>query len=90
LKKLLITVLNTGGSVQAIKYIEAIEEAAQLISNNPDIGAKRDALSVGLLSFPCQSHILYYLKYSHGVSIVRVLHASMDSMKHINNPGIKR
>lgn len=78
------------GSVQAIKYIEAIEEAAQLISNNPDIGAKRDALSVGLLSFPCQSHILYYLKYSHGVSIVRVLHASMDSMKHINNPGIKR
>jgi toxin ParE1/3/4 len=83
LEKIIDYTVEHWGAFQAIQYIEALEEAAQLLANNPDIGVKRDALSPGLLSFPCQNHILYYLKNSYGVSIVRVLHASMDSLKHI-------
>ncbi len=71
------------GTFQAIQYIDGLEGIAQTLADNPDIGLKRDALSAGLLSFPYQRHILYYIKDIHGVSIIRVLHASMDSVKHI-------
>jgi len=70
------------GTKHTIKYIESFEKVAQLLANNPEIGAKRDNLSVGLLSFPCQSHVLYYLKNAHGVSIVRILHSNTDPARH--------
>ena len=69
--------------MQAIQYIKALEEAAQMLADNPDIGIERDELSAGLLSFPYQRHILYYIKTIFGVSILRVLHVNMDSRKHI-------
>ena len=73
------------GTVRAIQYIESLQEVAQLLASNPDIGMKRDNLSAGLLSFPCQSHILYYLKNTHGVSIIRVLHSNMDPVRHLRS-----
>ena len=83
LEKIIDYTVARWGDIQAIQYIESLQETAQLLASNPGIGVKRDTLSAGLLSFPCQSHILYYLKNSHGVSIIRVLHSSMDSVKHI-------
>jgi toxin ParE1/3/4 len=71
------------GPMQAIGYIDGLEEIAQTLADNPDIGFKRDSLSAGLLSFPYQRYILFYIKKTFGVSIIRVLHASMDSDKHI-------
>lgn len=71
------------GSLQALQYIDGLEELAQILADNPDIGLKRDAIHEGLLSFLYRRHILFYTKDLHGVSIIRVLHASMDSMKHI-------
>ena len=71
------------GSSQAIEYIDALEELAQTLADNPDIGIARDKLLAGLFSFPYQSHMLYYMKNTHGVTIIRVLHASMDSVNHL-------
>ncbi len=71
------------GSLQAVQYIDGFEKIAQILANNPDIGLKRNSLSVGLFSFPYHQHILYYTKEIHGVSIIRVLHSSMDSENHI-------
>jgi toxin ParE1/3/4 len=62
LEKIIDYTVGRWGDVQAIQYIESLQEVAQLLASNPDIGVKRDNLSAGLLSFPCQSHILYYLK----------------------------
>jgi len=71
------------GSLQAVQYIDGLEEIAQILADNPDIGLKRNNLSAGLCSFSYQQHILYYTKEIHGVNIVRVLHSSMDSVNHI-------
>jgi len=71
--------------LQANKYVEALEEVAQMLADNPDIGTNRDVLLPGLLSFPYQCHIFYYKRNTHGVNVVRVLHASMDAMKHIKS-----
>ena len=82
LEKIIDYTVGRWGDIQTIQYFESLQEVAQLLADNPDLGLRRGTLSAGLLSFLCQSHILYYLKDSHGVSIIRVLHSSMDSVKH--------
>ena len=75
--------LDQWGKTKANQYINGLEELAQMLAENPDIGINRDVLSTGLLSFPYQSHILFYLKKQSGVTIVRVLHANMDVEKQM-------
>jgi len=71
------------GVSQANTYLDGLESRAQLLADNPVLGAKRQALSEGLLSFPYESHILYYMKQPGGITIVRVLHQNMDPLKHL-------
>ncbi len=68
---------------QAHAYLDGLERHAQLLADNPDLGVKREYISEGVLSFPYESHILYYFKQSHGITIARVLHGHMDTMKHL-------
>ena len=83
LEKIIDFTIKRWGSQQAIQYIAGLEEISQTLADNPDIGLDRDALFTGLHSFPYQRHLLYYIKDFQGVSIIRVLHASMDSRKHL-------
>ncbi len=71
------------GVSQADTYLDSLETRAQLLAENPDLGVKREALFEGLLSFLYESHILYYMKRSGGITIVRVLHQNMDPMKYL-------
>ena len=75
--------LQQWGPAQAHAYIDGLETRVQLLADNPDLGTKREALFEGLLSFPHESHILYYLKQAHGITILRVLHQSMDPVRHL-------
>lgn len=63
--------------------LNGLETRGQLLAENPDLGAKREGIFAGLHSFPYGSHILYYLKQPHGITIMRVLHKQMDPMKHL-------
>ena len=71
------------GVSQANTYLDGLESHAQLLAENPDLGKTRETLSEGLLSFPYESHILYYKKHTRGIVIVRVLHQQMDPVKHL-------
>lgn len=62
------------GAAQTNTYIDGLEAHGQLLADNPDLGIKREATFEGLLSFPYESHILYYMRQPHGITIVRVLH----------------
>ncbi len=75
--------LQQWGSVQTHTYLDGLEARGQLLANNPGLGVKREAISEGLLSFPYESHILYYMRQAHGITMVRVLHQNMDPMKHL-------
>lgn len=75
--------LENWGRAQTEKYINALEELAQYIADNPDLGADRNVLLEGLLSFPYVSHILYYFKQPSGITVIRVLHKRMDPKRHI-------
>lgn len=71
------------GTAQAITYLDGLEARARLLAENPDLGTARETISKGLLSFPYESHILYYKKRGCGIVIVRVLHQQMDPLKHL-------
>jgi len=71
------------GASQANTYLDGLELRAQLLAENPDLGMARETLFGGLLSFPYETHILYYKKHARGIVIVRVLHQHMDPVKHL-------
>jgi len=71
------------GASQANTYLDGLESSAQLLAENPGLGMTRETLSEGLLSFPYESHILYYKKNVRGIVIVRILHQHMDPVKHL-------
>ena len=71
------------GVSQANTYLDGLQTRAQLLAENPDLGMAREILSEGLLSFPYESHILYYKKHARGIAIVRILHQQMDPVKHL-------
>ncbi len=73
------------GKAQAEKYIDELEDLAQTLVENPDFGVNRDHLFEDLISFPYVSHILYYVKQPHGITIIRVLHKRMDPRRHITS-----
>ncbi len=64
IEKIIDYTVGRWGDSQAIQYIESLQEVAQLLADNPEIGMKRDTLSAGLLSFPCQSHLILSNKQS--------------------------
>ena len=71
------------GVSQANTYHDGLDSRAQLLGENPDLGMARETLFEGLLSFPYESHILYYKKHARGIVILRVLHQHMDPLKHL-------
>ncbi len=82
LEKIIDYTVDQWGGLQATQYIDGLERQAQILAENPDIGLDAKLLSAGLLSFPYQSHILYYMKISQDIAIIRILHNSMDPAKH--------
>ncbi len=80
--------LEQWGKDQAIQYIDGLESLAQTLVENPDIGVHRKHLFEGLMSFPYVSHILYYVKQPHGITIIRVLHQRMDPKRHVTTSQI--
>ena len=74
---------NKWGLEQALHYIDSLEKRCQIITDNPSIGTSRGELAKNLLCFPHESHMLYYIKQRHGITIVRVLHQSMEPQNRI-------
>lgn len=66
------------GASQAERYGEELELAIQQLALTPGIGRERRGLMQGLRSFPVAQHIAFYVQRKDRITIVRVLHPSMD------------
>lgn len=62
----------------AIETIDALEEKAQLLTDNPELGRARPDLLENIRSFPYGNYIIFYRPTSDGILIVRVLHSARD------------
>ena len=75
--------VDTWEQSQALKYVDGLEILAQRLAETPELGKHRaDIFSKRkILSFPYEKHILYYAVISNGISIIRILHESMNINK---------
>ncbi len=62
----------------AERFIEVIDEKADLLAKAPAMGRQRDELSRGIRSFPVGAYVIFYRKTKKGIQIARVLHGARD------------
>ncbi len=69
------------GENLAIQYLIELKNCFENLSQNPEIGKKRNEIKQGLYSFPFISHVIFYRILRNHVRIVRILHGSRDLQK---------
>ncbi len=75
--------LQTWGRAQYNKYRLLLRETFDQVAGRPALGKKRDDLRPGCLSYPAGRHIIFYRCADKGIEIIRILHDSMDTHRHI-------
>jgi toxin ParE1/3/4 len=69
---------RTWGNTQARRYREELELALKKLSLSPRIGLERDEIAPQVRSFTVASHTAFYLPRKDGITVLRLLHPSMD------------
>ncbi|MGB0505474.1 MAG: type II toxin-antitoxin system RelE/ParE family toxin [Pikeienuella sp.] len=69
---------QTWGVTQRLRYLDTIDTAFRAIANNPTLGQNRSALRPNLLSWPCQSHLIFFRVGNGKIEILRILQQRMD------------
>lgn len=64
-------------------YFLAIETSFQRLADDPMIARKCDYIRHNLRAFNVGSHIIFFKMTGYGVAIIRVLHQSMDFLRHL-------
>lgn len=76
--------IETFGIEQARRYRDEIEDCFLTIAESPRLGRSAEALSAGLRRIEHRSHVIFYLVDESGVLVVRILHSSMDAVRHFS------
>ena len=64
-------------------YFLVIETSFQRLANDPLISRKCDYIRQDLRAFNVGSHIIFFKMTDYGVAVIRVLHQSMDFIRHL-------
>jgi len=73
--------LNFGIDVM-FSYHKSLEKCLDILDENPDLGTVVDHIRLGYLYFEHHSHLIFYKKINQDISIIRILHKSMDVSGH--------
>ncbi len=76
---------NQWDITQADKYAIKIDKMCEFLLDNPGVGKNRDEIMTGLKSHSIGSHSIYYVEQKQTILVVRILHQSMDSERHLLN-----
>ena len=71
------------GEKQADKYLDDLDAAIKLLAEQPLIARKRTELDPPVRMHHHGHHLIVYMALDDGISIVRVLHDSMDVDGHL-------
>ena len=70
--------LTHWGRARMERYLRHLDQRMEALKFNPKLGQDRSDMSLGLRCLPAKSHLIFYLVTDACVSIVAVLHQSMD------------
>ncbi|HEY2760122.1 MAG TPA: type II toxin-antitoxin system RelE/ParE family toxin [Pirellulales bacterium] len=65
----------------ADRFIDRIDEKAQLYCSQPLTGEPRPDLAEQVRSFLVESYVIFYVPSSEGIEVVQVIHGSRDIPK---------
>ena len=74
---------ETWGRAQLLTYRDKINEALQAISQNPQLGHRRNDLPTTHLAYLVGSHVIVYRVGADSLGIVRILHRRMSLPRHL-------
>ena len=70
------------GLAQARDYLSGLHERFASLVAQPMLGRGADRLAPNLRRYEYRSHVVFYVPEDGGVTVVRVLHRSMDAPRH--------
>ncbi len=73
------------GAQQSQKYLAEMQQTLQVLAETPTLGKLRPDVVSGAFSFPCASHVIYYLQHSEQIIVFGVLHKRMTPTNHLNH-----
>jgi toxin ParE1/3/4 len=71
------------GAAQKRKYLGQIKDGFKALRDTPGVGARRDDIDKGLRAHPVRRHIIFYRETKAELTIIRVLHESMNPDLHL-------
>ncbi len=83
LEKILIYSIDHWGVVRAEQYVREIAESFQLLANDFTLGIDYSRIRPNIYAYRVVSHLIFYKPEKEGVSILRILHKSMDFKRHV-------
>ncbi len=72
------------GLIRSETYMDGLEDLVANLADFPDLGIDSSQYIRDLLSFPYQSHSIFFVKKPHGIDIVRILHNKMNPHRHFS------
>lgn len=76
--------LENWGQSQAVKFVDGLEALLGKLALEPSLGTNQDGIFKDLLSFPYVSHVVYFVKNTEGITVIRLLHKRMDKKRHLS------
>jgi toxin ParE1/3/4 len=67
------------GEVQRDRYAGKLTGSLERLAQFPDLGERRDDLSLGLRALPLGQHTIFYEVDDHMIRVLRILHVKMDA-----------
>lgn len=77
--------LEKWGSQQEELYLRLLKQALDSLSDNPHLGHPMNKVLPGLRRLLVGGHIILYFVTERHVDVVRILHHSMDIIRHIES-----
>lgn len=66
------------GLHKADDYLQSLQQAFEILDNNPGIGRSLEHIRPGYRKYHVRSHFLIYLTTHGRIDVVRILHQRMD------------
>ena len=76
---------ETWGQKQARLYREELELGIQKLALAPGMGRARGDVGPSVRSFPIARHIAFYIESEGGITVLRLLHPSMDVARSLQD-----
>ena len=71
------------GTAQRNKYLTTLDECFHMLAVHPFRGADCSDIREGYRKYGAGSHVIFYRQVAAAVEVIRILHGSMDTERHL-------